>query len=282
MSNEIAAKQSHWRAQLAAFVESRAVQRTIITLIVANAITLGLETSEQVMSAIGPLLVTLDTIFLAVFVVEIALRIVAHGVRFFLDPWSVFDFLVVGIALFPAAEQLSVLRALRILRALRLLSAIPQMRRVVGALLAAVPGLGSIALILLLLYYVFAVIATNLYSERFPEWFGSLGASMYTLFQIMTLEGWAEIAREVEEVHPYSWVFFVIYILVTTFTMLNLFIAIIVSTMQSEHEAEQEQVVSAVIHATDEVTKAIHADVQALRAELDQIKALIERDPPSG
>jgi voltage-gated sodium channel len=275
MNNEIA--KQHWRTRLAIFVESRPVQRTIIALIIINAITLGLETSKEVMATAGPLLNTLDDIFLTVFVVEIALRMIAHGPRFFLDPWSVFDFLVVAIALAPATEELSVLRALRILRALRLLTIIPQMRRVIAGLLAAIPGLGSIAVILMLLYYVFAVIATNLYGERFPDWFAGLGNSMYTLFQIMTLEGWAEIAREVGEVYPYSWVFFVVYILVTTFTMLNLFIAIIVSTMQSEHEVEQKEVVTAVIHATDQVTAAIHADVQALRAELDALRKEIQR-----
>jgi voltage-gated sodium channel len=276
MSNEIA--HVHVRARIAAFVESRAVQRAIVTLIVLNAITLGLETYVEVMAQAGALLNALDTIFLSIFVVEIVMRIIAHGPRFFRDPWSVFDFVVVGIALVPAAEELTVLRALRILRALRLLTVIPQMRRVVGALLAAVPGLSSIAVILLLLYYVFAVVATNLYGERFPEWFGSLGKSMFTLFQVMTLEGWAEIAKQVGEVHPWSWIFFVVYILVTTFTMLNLFIAIIVSTMESEHEAEQQQVVSAVIHATDQVTAAIHADVQAVRADLNELKASLERE----
>ena len=275
MRNELT--EIHWRTRLAVFVESVTVQRTIITLIVINAVTLGLETYPSVMDVAGAFLEALDTIVLAIFVVEIASRIIAHGARFFRDPWSIFDFIVVGIALVPSANELSVLRALRILRALRLLTMVPHMRRVVGALLAAVPGLSSIAVILLLLYYVFAVIATNLFGERFAEWFGSLGNSMFTLFQIMTLEGWAEIAQKVGEIHPHSWIFFVIYILVTTFTMLNLFIAIIVSAMESEHQAEQEKVVSAVIHATDEVTARIHADVQALHAELEELKALLKR-----
>jgi voltage-gated sodium channel len=264
---------SDWRGRLERFVESNAVQNGIIALIVLNAITLGLETSETVMREIGPLLVALDRIFLTVFVVEITLRITAHGLKFFRDPWSVFDFLVVGIALMPATGELSVLRALRILRVLRLLSVVPQMRRVVGALLSAVPGLAAIGVILLLLFYVFAVIATNLFGTDFPKWFGSLGASMYTLFEIMTLEGWAQIAREVMKVFPYAWVFFVFYILTATFTMLNLFIGVIVNAIHSEHEEEMKEAEEAVISAKDEAVAAIHADVQALRQELRELSA---------
>jgi voltage-gated sodium channel len=267
---------SAWRPKLARLVESNAVQTVIIALIALNAITLGLETSRTVMREIGPLLVALDHIFLTVFVVEIALRIAAHGLRFFRDPWSVFDFLVVGIALAPATGELSVLRALRILRVLRLLSVVPQMRRVVGALLSSVPGLAAIGVILLLLYYVFAVIATNLFAEHFPQWFGSLGASMYTLFEIMTLEGWAQIARDVMQVFPYAWVFFVLYILVATFTMLNLFIGIIVSAIEAEHQQEMEQAAGAVTAAKDEAVAAIHADVQALRQELRELSARLK------
>ncbi|MGH8771497.1 MAG: ion transporter, partial [Burkholderiales bacterium] len=219
--------------------------------------------------------ITLDRIFLTIFVIEIAVRITAHGLRFFRDAWNVFDFLVVGIALMPATGQLSVLRALRVLRVLRLLSVVPQMRRVVGALLSAVPGLAAIGVILLLLFYVFAVIATNLFGTDFPKWFGSLGASMYTLFEIMTLEGWAQIGREVMKVFPYAWVFFVLYILTATFTMLNLFIGVIVNAIHSEHEEEMKETEQAVISAKDEAVAAIHADVQALNAELRELSARI-------
>jgi voltage-gated sodium channel len=267
---------SAWRSRLARFVESETVQRVIIALITLNAITLGLETWQTVMREVGPLILALDRIFLTVFVVEITLRIAAHGLKFFRDPWSVFDFLVVAIALAPATGQLSVLRALRILRVLRLLSVVPQMRRVVGALLSSVPGLAAIGVILLLLYYVFAVIATNLFAADFPQWFGSLGASMYTLFEIMTLEGWAQIAREVMQVFPYAWIFFVLYILVATFTMLNLFIGIIVSAIEAEHEQEMEQAAETVSAAKDEAVAAIQADVQALRKELRELSARIK------
>ena len=215
------------------------MQGGIIILILINAALLGLETWPAAMAAAGGLILTLDSAILVVFVVEIAVRVYVHRLAFWRDPWSVFDFLVVAIALAPAAGPFAVLRALRVLRVLRLLTLVPSMRRVIGALLAAIPGLGSIALVLLIIYYVFAVIATKLFAAAYPEWFGDLGRSLYTLFQIMTLESWSMgIARPVMEKFPYAWVFFVPFILVATFTMLNLFIAIIVNAMQSYNEAE--------------------------------------------
>lgn len=221
---------SNARERLRAFIEHRRVQGAITALILINAALLGLETWPAAMAAAGGPILALDTAILSVFVAEIALRLYVHRRAFWRDPWSVFDFAVVAIALLPATGQLAVLRALRVLRVLRLLTMVPSMRRVVGALLAAIPGLGSIALVLLIVYYVFAVIATNLFAADYPEWFGHLGRSLYTLFQVMTLESWSMgIARPVMENFPYAWAFFVSFILVATFTMLNLFIAIIVN-----------------------------------------------------
>ena len=185
------------------------------------------------------------------------------------------------IALIPATGSLAVLRALRVLRVLRLLTMVPSMRRVVGALLAAIPGLGSIALGLLIIYYVFAVIATNLFAVSHPEWFGSIGRSLYTLFQIMTLESWSMgIARPVMEHFPYAWIFFVLFILIATFTMLNLFIAIIVNAMQSYSEAEQHEAKEAVDMARQHIEADLHDEMRVLRAEIRELKALLPITPP--
>jgi voltage-gated sodium channel len=195
-------------------VEHPVTQRVIMGLIIVNAVVLGLETSPSIMAVHGSLLLALDQALLAVFVLEIAARIAVHRLAFFRDPWSVFDFIVVAIALIPASGPLAVLRALRVLRVLRLLSIVPSLRRVVGALLAAVPGLSSIGMVLGLVFYVFGVIATKLFGEAFPDWFGTLGRSLYTLFQVMTLESWSMgIARPVMEQFAYAWVFFVPFIL---------------------------------------------------------------------
>src|SRR6056297_776739 len=163
------------RLRVARHVESSRIQRFIIALIVLNAITLGLETSSGVMDRWGDVLLTVDRLILAVFVVEIAARIFAHGLRFFRDPWGVFDFTIVAIALIPASGPFAVLRTLRILRVLRLISLMPQLRFVVESLLHAVPGIASIAGLMVILYYVFAVMATGLFGDSHPQWFGTLG-----------------------------------------------------------------------------------------------------------
>ncbi len=270
------------RARLRAFIEHPRVQGAIIVLILINAALLGLETWPAAMAAAGGLIRALDAAILGVFVAEIVLRLYVHRRGFWRDPWSVFDFAVVAIALLPATGQLAVLRSLRVLRVMRLLTMVPSMRRVVGALLAAIPGLGSIALVLLIIYYVFAVIATNLFAADYPEWFGHLGRSLYTLFQVMTLESWSMgIARPVMENFPYAWAFFVPFILVATFTMLNLFIAIIVNAMQSYTENEQRETVAAVEQAREHIEADLHAEVRAMRDEIRELKTLLSKGPPA-
>jgi voltage-gated sodium channel len=265
-----------WQGRLRSFIDRPATQRTILALILLNALVLGLETSPALMAAYGPLLVALDQAILGMFVVEIAARLLVHRWAFFRDPWSVFDFVVVGIALVPATGQLAVLRALRVLRVLRILTIVPSMRRVVGALLSAIPGLSSIALVLLLIYYVFAVIATNLFAATYPEWFGDIGRSLYTLFQIMTLESWSMgIARPVMENFPYAWAFFVPFILIATFTMLNLFVAIIVSAMQTYEEQDPRGTVAVVEQARDHIEADLHTEVRALREEIVELRQLL-------
>ncbi|MBO3705177.1 MAG: ion transporter [Candidatus Accumulibacter sp.] len=273
------------RQRVRTWIEQPRVQNAIIGLILVNAALLGLETSTSAMAAAGGLIVGLDRAILAVFVGEIALRLYAHRAAFWRDPWSVFDFAVVAIALLPATGPLAVLRALRVLRVLRLLTMVPSTRRVVGALLAAIPGLGSIAMVLLIVYYVFAVIATKLFAATHPEWFGDLGRSLYTLFQIMTLESWSMgIARPVMENVPYAWLFFICFILVATFTMLNLFIAIIVNAMQSYTKAEQRDTKRAVEAAREHIEADLHAEMRSLRNEIRALTSLLSGDatnPPA-
>lgn len=263
------------RNKVKALVTSRNWELVIIGIIVLNAVTLGLETSPTVMSEMGGLLMLIDRTILGIFVVELVLRLYAHGPKFFRDPWSVFDFVIVAISLMPATGNLSVLRSLRILRVLRLISVVPSLRRVIGGLIAALPGMGSIVVLMALVFYVFAVMATKLFGAAFPDWFGDLGASLYTLFQIMTLESWSMgIVRPVMEVYPLSWLFFVPFILCTAFTVLNLFIGIIVSAMQEEHDAEAD----ANRQAIHDDTGLILEEVKALRAELRELKAEVGRE----
>jgi voltage-gated sodium channel len=244
-------------------------ERVIMALILTNAVTLGMETSKSLMDAWGDWILWADKIILSIFVVEIAARLIVNRWSFFKDPWSVFDFLVVVIALIPATGSLSVLRALRVLRVLRLITVLPSLRRVVGGLITALPGMGSITLLLSIIFYVFAVMATKLFGEDFERLFGTLGASAFTLFQIMTLEGWAnEIVRPVMDKYPAAWLFFIPYIVVTTFMVLNLFIGVVVTAMQKETEAATEKVIA----AETAVEAHILAELRALRAEVADLK----------
>lgn len=222
-------------------------ERIVLGLIVVNAITLGLETSKTVMATWGHVLHVIDTALLSFFVAELAARLWVRRLSFFKDGWNVFDFVVVAIALAPATDNLSVLRSLRILRALRLITAVPSLKRVVTALISALPGMGSIVLLLGLIFYVGAVMATKLFGdvEFGPEkdrYFGTLGSSLISLFQVMTLDSWSSnIMRPTLAAHPYAWLFFVPFVLVTAFTALNLFIGVVVSALESEGQAARER-----------------------------------------
>lgn len=255
---------TRWRRRLGDWIDGRGPRRIIITLILVNAALLGLETSARVMAAAGPVLVAVNAAILGVFVVEIAIKLVAFGPRFFRSGWNCFDFVIIGISLAPASESLSVLRALRVLRMLRLLSQVERLRQIIESLMRSLPGMGWTALLLLLVFYIFAVMGTELYGEAWPEYFGTLGASMFSLFQIMTLESWSSaIARPMLAENPMAWLYFVPFILVSSFMVLNLFIAIIVSATQSIHADEESDERRAIL----EEVRAVHERLRRLERQ---------------
>ena len=255
------------RASIAAFLDRALVRNFIIGVILFNAVILGLETSDSVMATAGPLIIALDTACLAIFVVELALKLFALGPRFFRSGWNIFDFVIVAIALVPAAHSFSVLRAMRVLRLLRVLSVAPSLRRVVEGFIRAVPGMGSVFLLMAMIFYIGAVMATKLFGDTFPDWFGTLGLSAYTLFQVMTLESWSMgIVRPVMEVYPQAWAFFVPFIVVTTFAVVNLLVGLIVNSMQEGHEKENNA-------KTDEYRDEVLARLRAIERRLDDAPA---------
>jgi len=256
---------SSLRERVRAFIGSVRFERFITALIVANAIALGIETSPPFAARFRDSLYAFDRLVLLVFVVELLLRGFVHRGRFFHDSWRVFDFVVVGIAVIPAGSAFAVLRALRVLRVLRLVSLVPSMRRVIGALLKAMPGMASVLGLLGLVLYVSAVMATKLFGAIAPEVFGNLGASLFTLFQVMTVEGWPDIARAVMAHSPYAWIFFVVYLLIATFMVLNLFIAVVVNAMQS-------QVTDDLKEEGDAHTRLVLDEVRALRREIAALR----------
>jgi len=242
MINLSAPSLSFFRARVARFADRPAVQNFILGVILFNAVILGLETSDAAMQRAGPLILLLDEICLGVFVVEIALKLFGRGLNFFRSGWNIFDFLIVGISLVPASQSLSVLRALRILRLLRVVSVAPSLRRVVEGLINALPGMGSVFLLMGVIFYIGSVMATKLFGAAFPDWFGTLGRAGYSLFQVMTLESWSMgIVRPVMEVYVYAWMFFIPFIMVTTFAVVNLLVGLIVNSMQDAHHEESNE-----------------------------------------
>ena len=252
------------RARLSDFLDRTDVQYAIIGVIVLNAIVLGMETSKTLMATAGPLIIGIDRICLAIFTAEIALKLFARGGKFFRSGWNLFDFFVVAISYVPDVGGLSVLRALRILRVLRLVSTLPRLRRVIEGFLSALPGMASVFGLMTLIFYIASVIATKLFGAAFPEWFGTLGNSAYSLFQIMTLESWSMgIVRPVMEVYPFAWAFFVPFILVTTFATLNLVVGLIVNSMHEAHAQEE-------VAATESYREDIVARLESIEKKLDQ------------
>jgi voltage-gated sodium channel len=230
------------RDRAGALVDRALFRNLILGVILFNAVILGLETSATAMALAGPLIIALDTVCLAIFVAEIGLKLFAWRLAFFRSGWNVFDFAIVAISLVPAGQGVSVLRALRILRLLRVLSVTPSLRRVVEGLMNALPGMGSVFLLMGIIFYIGSVMATKLFGAAFPEWFGTIGRSAYTLFQVMTLESWSMgIVRPVMETYPYAWLFFVPFILVTTFAVVNLVVGLIVNSMQDAHHEEDAE-----------------------------------------
>ncbi len=265
------------RLALARWVESPRVQHWIVAVIIVNAVVLGFETSPAAMARWGGLLVAVDRLCLAIFIGELAVKFVAYRGFFWRSGWNVFDFLVVAVALVPGAGAWAVLRSLRVLRVLRLLTVIPSLRKVVAAFLHSIPGLAGVVAVMAIFFYTAGVLATRLFGEAFPDWFGSLGKSLYTLFQVMTLESWSMgIVRPVMEEFPWAWAFFVPFIVIATFTILNLFIGIIVSTMQElsvlpdPHAAEADLA---------PLLERMEADIKAVRHAVERLRRK-EGQPP--
>lgn len=230
--------------KLKSFLENKIFINFIIVLILLNWVSMWLETSKYIMENYSIFINTFDKLVVAIFTIEVSLKIIAYKKDFFKSWWNIFDFIIVIISLIPTSWPLQILRVLRVLRLLRLITFIPQMKRVVTALFEVIPGILSIASLLMLIFYIFAIMTTNLYSESFPEWFWDLWKSFYTLFQIMTLESWSMwIVRPIMEVHPYSWIVFIIFILIATFIMVNLVIAIVVEAMNKINKQEEKSIV---------------------------------------
>lgn len=255
-------------------VQSGFFTKFITCLIIINGITMGLETSKEFTASFGVVTAWFNQLVIAIFTIEIVLRIYVHRLSFFKDPWSLFDFFVVSISLVPASSGFEILRILRVFRLFRLITVVPQMRKIVAALISVIPGMLSVIALMSLFFYIFGIMATQLFSEKFPQWFGTLGESFYTLFQIMTLESWSMgIVRPVMETYPYAWVFFVPFIFIVTFVMINLVVAIIVDAMAILNQDGEEHIIQEV-HSHE---ISMNEEIQSLRKEIQELKSLLQK-----
>lgn len=256
------------RNKIKLICESSFFQNTIIGLIVFNSITIGFETSTELMKSYGNILLFIDKAILTVFVVEILLKLYAYRFDFFKSGWNIFDFSIVAIALLPASGLFAVLRSLRIFRSLRLIKNVPKLRFIVESLFHSLPSLVWIFVLLALVFYVFSVIGTKLFGVDFPEWFGTLGSSMFSLFQIMTLEGWAEISRSVMQKYPMANIYFILFILLASYTTLNIFIAIVVNTMSEVQQKVSSENAERIENLIQDENDDLRNDIKLLKEQI--------------
>ncbi|MBM3264073.1 MAG: ion transporter [candidate division Zixibacteria bacterium] len=256
--------------------ERKDFQHFILGVIVFTAIVMGLETDASLKAAYGPVLHTLNTVIQGIFVFEIVVRLVAHWPRlgrFFRDGWNVADFLIVTASLLPQVGAFAtVARLARLLRVARLLSASPELRLIISTMLRSIPSLGNVTLLLSLVLYIYAITGHHFFHENDPEHWGTLGRSLMTLFQILTLEGWIEVQKISLEVYPYAWMFFSSYVVIAVFVVINLFIAVVLNNMETareEHEMEENK-----RHPRHDLLARIHT----LKQELDDLERKLRED----
>ena len=231
--------------------EAPAFEAAIIAIIVINAVLLGIGTSPALDRDYGHLITIAFQVSLAVFIAEALLKMAAAKPRaagYFRDPWNVFDFLVIVFALVPATGQLAlVARLARLLRVLRLVSVNKDLRLIVTALVRSIPSVGHVMMLMGVIVYIYAIIGYHLFSEHDPENWRNLGISILTLFNIITLEGWTVVMLTAMDLNPLAWVYFVSFVVMGTFVVINLFIAIIINNLDDaklERLRELEEPVS--------------------------------------
>ena len=247
-----------------AIAMSPAFNRAIVAVLVINAIALGCRTAESVSRSLDPLLIGIEVTVVAIFVVEMVIRIHAMGREFFRDPWNWFDLIVITVSAIPASGTLLMLRTVRILRTFRLISVIPSMRQVVNALFTALSGIATILMLLALVLYTSSIAAVQMFGRIEPEAFGHLGAALLTMFKVMT-QGWPEVADRIIEVRPLGWLFFLGYIVLTGFIVLNLLIAVIVN-------AVERQMLEARDAKEDRFDQTVLTELAALREQLNRLE----------
>jgi voltage-gated sodium channel len=257
-------------------VEARWFEPFMIGLILFNAVLIGLETSHDIVEQHGRLLHLANDIILWVFVVEAALKITAVAPRFglyFGSGWNLFDFTIVVLSFLPATEEFAlVARLIRVLRVLRLVSTVPQLRLIVATLVRSIPSMGHDIMLMSIIFYIYAVTGFHLFHKDDPEHWGSLGTALLTLFGVVTLEGWVQVMETVMKPHPWAWLYFVSFVLIGTFVMLNLFIAVVINNLDASKTAELEALEQP--PGRDEIMKELKRTQEALAILQRKLEAL--------
>ncbi|MEM0941647.1 MAG: ion transporter [Bacteroidota bacterium] len=267
------------RDRIRQFFESTFFQRFIVSIIIINSVFIGAETSPLVMKSIGSYIDFFDLLILIFFSLEIILKVIVYRSDFFRSSWDLFDFFIVSISLIPAAGSFSVFRALRIVRTLRLLKSIPKLRLIIESLLKSIPSIGWITVLLSIVYYTFAVIGVNIFGEDYPKYFGDLGKSFFTLFQIMTLESWSSaIARPIMDGVPFAAVYFMSFILIATYTTLNIFIAIVVNTMNEVSLKDLQQEEEHIKGFVKEENQKLYDQLRLMESKIERLIQVNERN----
>jgi voltage-gated sodium channel len=255
-------------------VEARWFEPAMIGLILFNGVLIGLETSKEFVADYGSWLHLGNDIILAIFIIEAALKLTAVAPRlslYFGNGWNLFDFSIIVLSLLPATEEFAlVARLVRVLRVLRLVSAVPQLRLIVATLVRSIPSMGHVVTLMSIIFYIYAVTGYHLFHEHDPEHWGTLGSSLLTLFGIVTLEGWVQVMETALELHAWAWIYFVSFVLIGTFVMLNLFIAVVINNLEASKAEELEELRDPVTH--DEVLR----ELKRTRDALDQLHGRLE------
>lgn len=269
-------------------VEGKVFQGIILFVIVFNAVIMGIETIRNLSADAQFALATINTLCLCIFVAEIIVKLLAYGLEYFKDPWNWFDIIIVGVSMvsglafmsaFRAVRVLRVLKSLKALRGTKLIGHVKKLQIIIDAIVKSIPSIGWTGVLLLLIYYIFALIGVNLFGEAFPDWFGTIGKAMYTLFQVMTLESWSMgISRPVMAEFSYAWAYFVPFVLLSSFVVMNVVVGIVVNAIdevnaEAAAEAANEAEEKAPISNADLVK-----EMRSLKEQLDRMeKALADK-----
>lgn len=262
------------RENLKTFIESKNISNFILAVIIINSIVLGLMTYPALCDKYASVMHILCEICVVIFSIEIFIKLYVYKGKFFKDGWNNFDFILVAISWIPTGGVFSSFRAFRVLRtlrALRLVTKLEKLRIIVQAIIESIPNVGWASVLLLLLFYIFSIMGTTMFAEAFPEFFGSIGKSMYSLFQIMTLESWSMgIARPVIAQFPFAWMYFVSFILVSSFIVMNVIVGIVVNAIaELSAQAKQEKL---------SVSSDLNLEIDKLKNQLRIVEALLEKD----